>query len=69
MLVYGQEKAKAIEDRRRNLIECRQFLQSCDFIKVPVWLWFSSNFKRRLFLAIELHRTTFLSGQHSVAES
>lgn len=31
---FGQERAKAQEERKRNITEYRKFLESCDFIKV-----------------------------------
>lgn len=31
-----QEKAKAAEEHKQNIIEYRAFLESCDFIKVCV---------------------------------
>ena len=34
MVVDGQERAKAQEERSRNILEYRKFLESCDFIKV-----------------------------------
>lgn len=31
-----QERAKALEEQKRNRMEYRQFLESCDFIKVHI---------------------------------
>lgn len=38
MMVYikMQEKEKAAEDHRLNIVEYRKFLESCDFIKVQL---------------------------------
>lgn len=31
-----QERTKALEEQKRNRMEYRQFLESCDFIKVHI---------------------------------
>lgn len=35
-LFIAQERVKAQEQRKQNVMEYRRFLESCDFIKVPL---------------------------------
>ncbi|RXH87513.1 hypothetical protein DVH24_034413 [Malus domestica] len=66
-----KERAKAQEERKRNVLEYRRFLESCDFIKrlmknvyvlkkLIIWTFFSYTSNRKLKLILKCRSQSYL---------